>query len=144
MVRNAYVGIGSNNICGYATIDDTWAELMSHHTVEVDETGQPAVFVNDLNAIQRFVYVDEQTCIGCTLCAQDYPNTFMIEADGGKARAMRQGFDNEDDLMTACTLCPVNCIDFVSWDDLVALEMERMNFVTDKNAYWVKLEGMLY
>ena len=68
----------------------------------------------------------------------------MIEAEAGKARAMRQGFDSEEALMTACQLCPVNCIDFVSWDDLVALEMERMNVVNDKNSYWAKLEGMMY
>ena len=46
--------------------------------------------------------------------------------------------------MNACALCPVSCIEFVSWDDLVALEMERMNQVVDSNSYWVKLEGMLY
>ena len=68
----------------------------------------------------------------------------MIESDSGKARSMRQGFDTEDDLMTACSLCPVNCIDFVSWDDLVALEMERMNQVIDPLSYWVKLDGMMY
>ena len=47
LTRNAFISVGSNNICGYATIDDTWAELMSHHTVEVDENGQPTSYVNE-------------------------------------------------------------------------------------------------
>ena len=68
----------------------------------------------------------------------------MIDKDHGKARAMRQGWDDDEALMNACALCPVSCIEFVSWDDLVALEMERMNMVVDNNSYWVKLEGMLY
>ena len=59
LVRNAFVSVGSSNLCGYTTIDDTWAELMSHHTVEVDETGQPTTFVNEAIGVQRFVYVDE-------------------------------------------------------------------------------------
>lgn len=67
----------------------------------------------------------------------------MIEKEFGKARAMRQGHDTEQALITACEMCPVSCIDLVSWDDLVALEMERMNQVVDDSAYWVKLEGML-
>ena len=93
---------------------------------------------------QKFVYVDEQTCIGCTLCATSAPNTFMIESGLGKARAMRQGFDSEETLTEAMAMCPVSCIDYVSWGDLVCLELERLNTVIDKNSYWVKLEGMLY
>lgn len=47
MIRNAYVSTNSNGVCGYTTIDDAWADLMSHHTVEVNADGQPALTVNE-------------------------------------------------------------------------------------------------
>ena len=40
-------------------------------------------------------------------------------------------------------VCPVSCIDFVSWDDLVALEMERLNTSVDQTFNWVKTDGNL-
>ena len=47
MVRNAYVTTNSRGICGYTTIEDSWADLMSHHTVEVNDDGRPAITVNE-------------------------------------------------------------------------------------------------
>lgn len=59
LVRDAYVGLSNNNKAGFATIDDAWADLMSHHTVEVDESGQPALVVDEDLTTDRYVFVDE-------------------------------------------------------------------------------------
>lgn len=82
MEKKGWVTVAPSGQTGYVTIEDSWADLMSHHTVEVNEQGKPV-------RIEPFVYVDEQTCIGCTLCATTAPNTFMIERDYGRARVMR-------------------------------------------------------
>ena len=37
------------------------------------------------------VFVSEETCIGCKNCTHVCPQTFAIEDDFGRARAMRQG-----------------------------------------------------
>ncbi|EKX43625.1 hypothetical protein GUITHDRAFT_52770, partial [Guillardia theta CCMP2712] len=81
-------------------------------------------------ALDRFVYVDEATCIGCTNCATVARSTFFMEQMYGRARAFRQasflsGGDSEDTIAEAVATCPVDCIWYVSWDDLVALETER-------------------
>ena len=39
---------------------------------------------------ERFAYVDEKTCIGCTHCAMVARNTFFIDPLFGKARAFQQ------------------------------------------------------
>ena len=46
-VRNAFVSVAPSGQCGYMTIDDSWGDLMSHHTVEVDENGNPTFYVNE-------------------------------------------------------------------------------------------------
>ena len=37
------------------------------------------------------VFVSEETCIGCKNCTHVCPQTFAIEDDYGRARAMHQG-----------------------------------------------------
>ena len=46
-VRNAFVTCSGGGQVGYMTVEDDWADLMSHHTVEVDEYGNPAFYVNE-------------------------------------------------------------------------------------------------
>lgn len=55
------------------------------------------------------VYVDEDTCIGCTLCTQMCPNTFEM-VDTGKSRAVEKPSDSEESIQTAIDACPVRCI----------------------------------
>lgn len=50
--KRAWVTMDPTGGTGYVTIDDSFADLMSHHTVEVAADGKP---VN----VQPFVYVDE-------------------------------------------------------------------------------------
>jgi ferredoxin len=90
----------------------------SHEHLELDEeTGEPVQ--------ARFTFVDEHTCIGCTYCSTVARNTFFMQDDHGRARVYDQGGDSEDLVLEAIDSCPVNCIHFVSFEDLVILETER-------------------
>lgn len=93
------------------------SESDSHLHIERLEDGTP------LQA--RFVYVDEPQCIGCTYCASIARHTFFMEEDHGRARVYNQGGDNLELVDEAIDSCPVNCIHFVSYEDLVILETER-------------------
>lgn len=103
----------------------------SHTLVETDKDGEPT--------LARFVYVDEYTCIGCTHCASQAPQTFFMEDGFGRARVFQQGADTDDNVATAVSLCPVDCIHYVSWDELKRLEVEREGF-TEIN-YKARLVG---
>lgn len=74
---------------------------------------------------QKGVYVDEGTCIGCKHCAHVAPNTFYIEPNYGRSRAIRQDGDLEDSIQEAIDTCPVDCIHWVDYTELKQLEEER-------------------
>lgn len=74
---------------------------------------------------QKGVYVDEITCIGCKHCAHVARNTFYIEPDYGRSRAVRQDGDSEELLQEAIDTCPVDCIHWVDYTELKRLEEER-------------------
>lgn len=78
---------------------------------------------------QQGVYVDEVTCIGCKHCAHTAPNTFYIEPDYGRARAIRQDGDAADVVQEAIDTCPVDCISWVDFAKLRELEAERTHQV---------------
>ena len=97
----------------------------SHLHLELDEDGEPIK--------ARFTYVDEHSCIGCTYCTHVARNTFALEDDHGRARAYNQHGDDDDTIQEAIDSCPVNCIHFVSHEDLVTLELERQGqFINNK------------
>ena len=102
----------------------------SHLHLELDEDGAPVK--------ARFTYVDEHSCIGCTYCTQVARNTFALEDDHGRARVYDQHGDDDDTIQEAIDSCPVNCIHFVSHEDLVTLELERQGqFINNK--VWASL-----
>jgi ferredoxin len=74
---------------------------------------------------QKGVYVDELTCIGCKHCAHVARNTFYIEPDYGRSRAIRQDGDPEEVIQEAIDTCPVDCIHWVDYTNLKKLEEER-------------------
>ena len=78
---------------------------------------------------QRGVYVDEITCIGCKHCAHTAPNTFYIEPDYGRARAIRQDGDASEIVQEAIDTCPVDCISWVDFTELRRLESDRTHQV---------------
>jgi ferredoxin len=74
---------------------------------------------------QKGVYVDEVTCIGCKHCAHVARNTFYIEPDYGRSRAIRQDGDSEELIQEAIDTCPVDCIHWIDYTELKRLEEER-------------------
>ena len=74
---------------------------------------------------QKGVYVDEITCIGCKHCAHVAPNTFYIEPEYGRSRAIRQDGEPQELIQEAIDTCPVNCIHWFDFTKLNTLEEER-------------------
>ena len=91
-------------------------------------------------------YVDEATCVGCTLCAGIAPSTFQMTDDHGRARVFNQEGEDEETITEAISTCPVSCIHFVPWDELVSLEKERDEMMTQYNfkSRLVGNDGFLY
>lgn len=71
---------------------------------------------------QQAVWVDEPVCIGCRYCAHVAANTFVLEPHWGRSRAIRQDGDSTERIQEAIDTCPVDCIHWVSYDDLPELE----------------------
>ena len=71
---------------------------------------------------QKAVWVDEAVCIGCRYCAHVAANTFLVEAQWGRSRAIRQDGDSTERIQEAIDTCPVDCIHWVAYEDLPALD----------------------
>mmetsp|Transcript_32802 Transcript_32802/g.59995 ORF Transcript_32802/g.59995 Transcript_32802/m.59995 type:complete len:345 (-) Transcript_32802:98-1132(-) len=78
---------------------------------------------------KEFVFVDEFRCISCWNCAATAPKTFTIDADNQRARVFAQWGDTEEDLNYAVMSCPVDCIDWVSREELQVLEHVTANYM---------------
>ena len=89
-------------------------------------TGRDPVLGGKLK--EKAVWVDERKCIGCTYCSTVATNTFYMEPDQGRARAFRQDGDSEDLIQEAIDTCPVDCIEWVSFEDLNNLRLELQNY----------------
>ena len=70
---------------------------------------------------EKAVWVDERKCIGCTYCSSVATNTFAMEPEQGRARAFRQDGDSDELIQEAIDTCPVDCIEWVSFEDLKKL-----------------------
>ena len=73
---------------------------------------------------QKAVWVDEAVCIGCRYCAHVACNTFLVESTWGRSRAIRQDGDSTDRIQEAIDTCPVDCIHWVAYEQLPALEAQ--------------------
>ncbi len=71
---------------------------------------------------QKAVWVDEAVCIGCRYCAHVATNTFLVEPEWGRSRALRQDGDSTERIQEAIDTCPVDCIHWVPYEDLPTLE----------------------
>lgn len=71
---------------------------------------------------QRAVWVDEAVCIGCRYCAHVASNTFLVEESWGRSRAIRQDGDTTERIQEAIDTCPVDCIHWVAYEELSALQ----------------------
>lgn len=110
-----------------------YGEVSSHKLVELDETGEPTK--------ARFVYVDEESCIGCTYCAGIAQSTFCMNDEYGRARVFNQAGDSEDIVLEAIDTCPVDCIHFVSWEELITQETVRDRDDREPINYKARLVG---
>ena len=73
---------------------------------------------------EKAVWVDESTCIGCRYCAHVATNTFVMEPDLGRSRAIRQDGDSTDCIQEAIDTCPVDCIHWVPFESLPSLQQQ--------------------
>ncbi len=71
---------------------------------------------------EKAVWVDESVCIGCRYCAHVATNTFVMDPEYGRSRAIRQDGDSLEILQEAIDTCPVDCIHWVKFEDLDDLE----------------------
>ncbi|MEN9767573.1 MAG: ferredoxin [Vulcanococcus sp.] len=90
----------------------------------VERSGKEPVLGGALR--QKAVWVDEVVCIGCRYCAHVAANTFVVEADWGRSRAIRQDGDSTETIQEAIDTCPVDCIHWVSYEDLPGLQEQTL------------------
>ena len=83
-------------------------------------TGYEPVLGGELT--EKAVWVDESRCIGCKCCVHVATNTFIVDEDYGRSRAVRQDGDNFETLQEAIDTCPVDCIHWVNFENLADLE----------------------
>ena len=101
-------------------IHDVNAAFESANNKDFELSGRDPVLGGKLR--ERAVWVDERKCIGCTYCSSVATNTFAMEQEQGRARAFRQDGDSDELIQEAIDTCPVDCIDWVSFEDLIKLE----------------------
>ena len=101
-------------------IHDTNAAFDADNNEDFKLNGRDPVLGGKLK--ERAVWVDERRCIGCTYCSSVATNTFAMEPEQGRARAFRQDGDSEELIQEAIDTCPVDCIDWVSFEELIELE----------------------
>ncbi|BBL85950.1 3Fe-4S ferredoxin (chromatophore) [Paulinella micropora] len=89
------------------------------NTNRIERTGLEPILGGKLR--QKAVWVDEATCIGCRYCSHVAVNTFVIEQNLGRSRAIRQDGDSTECIQEAIDTCPVDCIHWVDYADLSRL-----------------------
>ena len=72
---------------------------------------------------EEYIFIDEQTCIGCALCAHAAPDTFK-PTETGRYRTFKQNPSHKG-VESAVASCPVSCMHAVDYDGLKELELER-------------------
>ena len=71
---------------------------------------------------EKAVWVDETRCIGCRYCVHVATNTFIVDEEFGRSKAIRQDGDSLEIMQEAIDTCPVDCIHWVNFDELDNLE----------------------
>lgn len=90
----------------------------SHELVEMASDQKTPLRMRD----GEFVFIDEESCIGCTHCALIAPTSFKM-VESGRARTYFQR--NSGDVNQAIDSCPVSCMHHVSYDELKTFETAR-------------------
>ena len=91
---------------------------------ESSQTGDEPVLGGELR--QKAVWVEESDCIGCRYCAHVASNTFLMIAETGRCRAIRQDGDSIERIQEAIDTCPVDCIHWVDFEHLIDLRQRQL------------------
>lgn len=91
----------------------------SHQLVDLADDGKTPLWVKD----GEFVFIDEESCIGCTQCVLAAPASFHMTDYDGRARTFAQR--SSPDVAAAVASCPVDCMHYVSFRELKELETAR-------------------
>ena len=102
-----------------SAIHDPNAAFEAQNNEDFDLSGRDPVLGGKLR--EKAVWVDERKCIGCTYCSSVATNTFAMEPEQGRARAFRQDGDSDELIQEAIDTCPVDCIEWVPFEDLKKL-----------------------
>ena len=78
-------------------MDSNFVSEIDHYIETEVLTGYEPVLGGELT--EKAVWVDESRCIGCRYCAHVATNTFIVDDDYGRSRAIRQDGDNLETLM---------------------------------------------
>ena len=97
-------------------IHDPTAAFEASNYQDFELSGRDPVLGGKLR--EKAVWVDERKCIGCTYCRSVATNTFAMEPEQGRARAFRQDGDSDELIQEAIDTCPVDCIEWVPFEDL--------------------------
>lgn len=65
---------------------------------------------------KKGAYVDQDICIGCTLCTQICPNVYAMQ-DNGKSKAISPSNDTEEKIQQSIDSCPVNAISWKEYEE---------------------------
>jgi len=84
---------------------------------------------------QKFLYVDEWQCISCRNCCDVAPHSFCIDIEHNRARVYTQWGNSEEYLDYAVSACPVDCIHWVSREELQSLEHVTADKMYDSKGY---------
>lgn len=93
-------------------------ERSSHKLVELANDNKTPNRLRD----GEFVFIDEDSCIGCTQCAMTAPSVFKM-LDNGRARTFSQS--NNPEVAQAINVCPVSCMHKVAFHELTEMESAR-------------------
>ena len=118
--ESATAATGSAAVPGAAVAADPSLAFTAAATARPVPTGREPLLGGRLR--QRAVWVDEAVCIGCRYCAHVAGNTFLVEPLWGRSRAIRQDGDSTETIQEAIDTCPVDCIHWVAYEEIPALE----------------------
>ena len=111
--------------------------------MELKENSVEAAFVNPSKVIpakssgsepclggelrEKAVWVEESDCVGCRYCAHVASNTFLMIPETGRCRAIRQDGNTVERIQEAIDTCPVDCIHWVDFEDLIKLKKRQLD-----------------
>mmetsp|Transcript_6602 Transcript_6602/g.11398 ORF Transcript_6602/g.11398 Transcript_6602/m.11398 type:complete len:586 (+) Transcript_6602:116-1873(+) len=90
----------------------------SHKLIEMADDNKTPLWMRD----GEFVFIDEESCIGCAQCSNVAPSSFVM-LDSGRARTFHQR--SGPDIDQAVEACPVACMHHVSYQELKEFETAR-------------------